>query len=130
MIRFLTIFLLITFLFPSFAHAQQIPDAQICRAAISTIMNKKLNEVEFTREVKQVKYVSFAPTKDNSTFKFKCTVEDQRIQWASAFGSWKDSDLDSVVRYEVKEGFLIIRETYNSGYTFNKRFNLKDLTEK
>ncbi len=111
-------------------QAKNIPDAQICRAAISTIMNQELKDVEFKREVKQVKYIYIPPNKDNSTFRFKCTVSDKKIQWASEFGTWQDSDLDSVVTYHIKEDFLIIRERYNSGYTFNKRFNLKNFKDK
>jgi hypothetical protein len=82
--------------------------------------------VEFTREVKQVKYIRIPPSKDNSTFKFKCTVTGNEIQWASEFGTWRDTDLDSSIVYAIKEGQLIIAETYNSGYTFRKRFNLNE----
>ena len=118
------------FMLPCTVFATEISDAQICRAGIATIMGKTIDEVRFDREVKQVKYVSFDPTEENTTFKFKCTVASSKIQWASEFGSWKDSDLDSDVSYEIKENFLIVSESYNSGYTFNKRFSVKFLKDK
>ncbi len=126
MIRLLTTTFFFSLLAINAATAQKLSDAQICRAAMSTIMDQKLEDVEFKREVKQVKYINIPPSKDNSTFKFKCTVTGNKIQWASEFGTWRDTDLDSKVSYDIKEGFLFVREKYNSGYTFNKRFNLND----
>lgn len=114
----------------STVEARELSDAQICRAAISTIMNQDLKDVEFKREVKQVKYINIPPSKDNSVFKFKCTVSDKKIQWASEFGTWQDSDLDSFVTYKIKENILIMSERYNSGYTFNKKFSLNNLKDK
>jgi hypothetical protein len=137
--KFLSIFFALIFsfsiiLFSNSGQArnkvQEDTDAQICRAAISTIMGKDLTDVRFDKKVKKVKYISFDPKEKKSTFKFKCHVDGNRIHWASEFGNWKDSDLDSVVTYKIKEKFFIVSESYNSGYNFHKRFNLKDVMGK
>lgn len=127
MLKFLSILFLLSTQFDlNTAYAQVLPESQICRAVFSTIMNEKLEDVEFTRDVKQVKYIKIPPSKDNSTFKFKCTVTGNKIAWASELGSWRNSDLDSSIVYAIKEDVLTIAETYNSGYTFRKRFNLNE----
>jgi hypothetical protein len=121
-------------LLPSASQAKrktiEINDAQICRAGIGTIMNRPLNIVEFYKEVKQIKYISYKREEDGATWKFKCHVKDKRIFWASDTGYWRDSGLDSIVEFEILNDFLIIHEKHNSGYTFHKRFKVEDLIGK
>ena len=131
MMKILPIFCALGFiLFPSASYAQNIDDAQICRAGIATIMNRDLADVVFYREVKQVKYISYKREEDGVVWKFKCRIEDSRILWATEMGRWRNRVLDSIVEYKIKDDFLIIREKYNSGSIFNKRFNLQDLISK
>lgn len=99
-------------------------DAEICRAAIATIMDQKLGDVHFDKEVKQVKYISFAQTPEHSINKFKCSVDDNgRVNWGSEYGAWRDTELDSVVHYEIKDDKLLIKEKYNSGYILKKYYD-------
>lgn len=108
------------------AVAQQLHDKDICRAAISTVFNEELKDVEQTKNVLNVQYIEIPPRKDDKTFKFKCTAVKGVIDWASELGAWQNTDLDSEVTYEIKDGFLIVTELYNSGYRFNKKFKLSN----
>jgi len=124
-IYFFIAFFVGLFLVISIAQAKDLDDAEICRAAIAAIMGQKLEGVHFDKEVKQVKYISFAQTPKHSINKFKCSVgESGKIHWASEYGAWRDGELESLVRYEIKDTKLIILEEYNSGAIFKKLYDL------
>lgn len=112
------------------AIAKDLSDKDICRAAMSTIFNEELEDVESKKNVLNVHYINIPKPKDNSSFKFKCTAVDGLISWGSELGAWQNTDLDSKVTYEIKDGFLIVSELYNSGYKFNKRFKLSLFKDK
>ena len=125
---FIFLLLLLSFL-PSGVRAADVllDERKLCRAAISTVMNKEFPTVEIKRQVKNVIYLSFPLEKNERTSSLKCLVKGRQVIWATEMGSWRDSDLDATLMYEVVDQIVQFREYHKNGSVFRKNFRLQDL---
>ncbi len=119
------------FSLPAFAQKKNsLTDDQICRAAIATIFNKKVETVSIGRHQKNIFYISFAPEEGDKTTRFKCYLNGKEIVWATETGSYRNTDIDSVIDYETKDNVLTVRETHKNGSVYRQAFDIKKLIAK
>lgn len=109
---------------------RDLTDDQICRAAIATIFNKKVSTVSIGRIQKNIIYVSFAGEEGDKTTRFKCYLDSKEIVWATETGSYRNTDIDSVIDYETKNNILTVRETHKNGSAYRQTFDIKKLIAK
>lgn len=116
---------------PVLAQKVKLGDDQICRAAIATIFNKKVETVTIERlqrfSGQNIAYISFEPEEGDKTTRFKCYVGGKQIIWATETGAYRNTDIDSVIDYEVKGNVLTVRETHKNGSIYRQAFDIKKL---
>ena len=122
-------FFIVAFTFmPSISFAKEISDAHICVAAMATVMNQEAKTIKIDRQQKQITHISFFDIKDNIKWEFKCLMEGNRVQWATKMGNWRNTRLDSVIEFEIRDEILMIQESHTNGSVFKKQFNIKELS--
>lgn len=112
---------------PVFAKTEALTNDHICRAVIGTIFDKKVEDVKIIRQQKDVVFISFTPEEGDKTTRFKCAVKGENIIWATETGSWRNTDIDSTISYEVKKNILYVEENHKNGSIFTKSFDIKKL---
>ncbi len=112
------------------SYASDLTDAQLCRAGISTIWNQELTDVVIDRTQLNIAHISFPQKVRGASSAFKCVVNGDKIVWGTTFGNWRDTDLDSVIEFTIKDGILFVNEKHNNGSVFTKEFAVTDLVEK
>lgn len=122
---------LFVFSFPAFAQKKGLSNSHICRAAISTIFDKKPEIVNIKREQRfsgqDIVYISFEPEEGDKTTQFKCYINGKNIIWATETGAYRNTEIDSQIDYEVKNNVLTVRESHKNGSVFRKAFDIKKL---
>ncbi|MCI5059778.1 MAG: hypothetical protein MRY79_01765 [Alphaproteobacteria bacterium] len=123
----LVLFLIFVPVLSAPSWAMELDDAQICRAGISTVMDKKVEDVVIKRQQKSVIYLKFPIEENERTSELKCLVRGEQVIWATVTGRWRDSDLDSYVHYAVEDGILTVKERHKNGSIFTKKFDVDKL---
>lgn len=105
--------------------------AQICRAAISTVMGRPSASIGAEARGDTI-FLSYVRADDGSVWEYRCRVEGSRILWASEPGGrWRDHPMDEKVTYRVTQesgvSILRISETYPGGTSSEKSFKVGDL---
>lgn len=118
------------FIFPNVSFAQELSEAQICRAAIGTIMNRDADDVRIDKDKKQLKHLSFINFEDKVKWQFKCYIEKGQVFWATEMGSWRNTLLDPVVDYDVENKVLSVNVRHTDGSVFTKEFDIEKLMQK
>jgi len=124
---FFIIFLATIFSLPAFAKSKELTDDHICRAAISTIFDQTVEEVEIFRTQMNVTYIKFPKSENNNVTRFKCIVQGTDIIWATETGAYRNTGIDSKVSYETKNNVLLLKEEHKNGSVFKKAFDIKKL---
>jgi len=115
------------FSLPAFAKSKELTDDHICRAAISTIFDQTVEEVEIFRSQREVIYIKFPKDEDNNVTRFKCIARDGEIIWATETGAYRNTGIDSKILYETKDNVLLVKEEHKNGSVFKKAFDIKKL---
>jgi hypothetical protein len=109
------------------AKEKELTDNHICRAAISTIFDQTVEEVEIFRVQGEVNYIKFPKDEDNKVTRFKCIVRGSDIIWATEMGAYRNTGIDSKITYERKKNVLTVKEEHKNGSVFRKAFDVKKL---
>lgn len=112
---------------PSFAKSKDLKSDHICRAAISTIFDETVEDVEVFRSQLNVTYLKFPKSDENRITRFKCIVQGTDIIWATETGAYRNTGIDSKISYETKENILTVKEDHKNGSVFKKTFDIKKL---
>lgn len=130
----LIIFVITAMSSSAWAQKKQLGDDQICRATIAAIFNKKVETVSIERlqrfSGQHIAYISFEPEDGDRTTRFKCYVDGKKIAWATETGAYRNTDIDSVIDYEVKGNVLTVRESHKNGSVYRQAFDIKKLIAK
>lgn len=96
-------------------------DADICKSAIGTMFYKDPSIINSKKEggVYKISYVRKA---DNSSWVYKCKIDNGQVNWGSYNGRWRNHKLDSVVTYTVNNGVLTIKDQYTDGSATVKKY--------
>ena len=119
---------LIGFLFlSSSAFAQSYSNFDICKAAISTEMSRKVKTMKILKSDSEMPQIEYKRN-DGDKFKYQCMFEGNKVIWRGYFsygwGRWRNTDSnDSEIIFAVKNGTL---EIYNSSTGNTYKFNRKD----
>lgn len=124
---FFILFVMTVSSLPAFAKSQELTDDHICRAAISTIFDQTVEEVEIFRSQREVIYIKFPKDENNNVTRFKCIARDGEIIWATETGAYRNTGIDSKITYGTKGNILTVEEEHKNGSVFKKEFDIKKL---
>lgn len=102
------------------AHAEELPSAIVCRAAIAAIMGREPEAVKIDRANGDVHNLSYIRASDKSKWSFRCRVQGKEIVWASEPGRWRTEPRDEKVEYVIvnKGRSVVITESTGTSRTF------------
>lgn len=109
-------------------------DVEICKAGISTIMDR--NPVHFNVKEIDDEGIYFSVVENNIEQKwgYKCRVEGNRVVWGAENGRWMTDLKDAAVFYSIKGDTLTVQETFYRGgkgmssNSIKKSYSLKELS--
>jgi hypothetical protein len=99
----------------------KIPENVICKIGIGHIMGRPVNSVNINSDSNGTYFISYIRSSDNTTWKYRCKLEDNKIIWASEWertlssGRWRDQPGDDVVTFKVHNNDVFITEKYEDG---------------
>ncbi len=106
---------------PQFTHAQ------VCRAAIATIMGKDPAIIVASDAGSNIR-LAYTRKDDGSEWTYKCKIEGSRVLWGSPTGRWRDDPADSRVSFrEQPDGKLEIEDRYSDGSSTKESYTLEQL---
>lgn len=103
-------------------------EADICRAAISTIMGRPVHKVKVEKIARDgVVFLFYIRPDDSSIWSFKCFTEKNEVTWGNADGRWRVDPYDSKITYFASDELLTINEDYGDGSNKKEHFNKAEL---
>lgn len=85
-------------------------EKQVCAAGIGAMMGREPRTIITTRSDGNVHYQQYVRRNDGTIWKYKCTIEGQRVMWGADDGRWRRHERDEVLTFEWVSNKLIVRE--------------------
>lgn len=104
---------------------KEFNDTDICKSAIGAIFHKDPSIINSKKEGGLYK-ISYTRKVDNSSWVYKCKIDNDQVNWGNYDGRWRNHKLDSVVTYTVNNGVLTIKDQYTDGSATVKKYMKKN----
>lgn len=88
-------------------------DAQICKAALSSIMGVEIKDIDTKQKGNGITYMYYRLEDESRRYDYRCRLEGNRVIWGSAMGRWRTQKDDAVITFSVKNGKVIIKEKFD-----------------
>lgn len=97
---------------------------QICKAGIAKIMGRDPAIINIDRKANDAIYLSYVRKDDQSKWKYKCKLEDNRIIWGSDTGRWRSHPMDSKVTFKVSGNSIKVVDSFSDGSSSSETYSL------
>ena len=104
-----------------------LTQAQVCKAAVSAIMNRSPEIISIDREINGITYLSYRRPSDNSLWSQKCKLEQSTVHWGLAAGRWQNTYTDNAVTFNVTSISVVIHEQHKDGTASSNTFRIDQL---
>ncbi len=105
-------------------------DAQVCKAAIATIMGRPVSGMDSATGSGGIAGVSYIRSQDKQKFEYQCKVASPNVVWRTkidgSWGRWRDHPDDGKITFKMSDGILSIAESYGGSDATVKSFSAKD----
>lgn len=87
-------------------------DEEICRAAISSLLNQELEETKARVLRDDIYRLSYVRKSDNALWETQCRIEGNQVNWGTLGSRWRNHELDTAIHFKVSDDKLTIQEHY------------------
>ena len=91
--------------------------ANVCRAAISSVMGQSPSIIKLDKVGDAIVNVSYRRPTDGSKWSYRCKFEGSRLWWATSDGRWRDGPLDEIITFSINSNAnaVTIMQLYSDG---------------
>lgn len=89
-----------------------VTKAQVCKAAISSIMGVEFDMIKTTDKKDGSIYLYYQIEGKKTKYDYKCKLEGDKIIWGTAMARWRTQKDDAVISYTVENDHLTIKEKF------------------
>ena len=115
--------------------AQNIPEKEICAAAIEALMDRKSISKYITTYSENGNKVHVFASRKNSVDKDACYISGNRVIWrvesakGISKGRWRTSNYDEKVSFKIEGDLIKIIMTFSDNSQSTETYSLKKLSE-